>query len=153
MSITKDWRDGDTNFIIREHYDSDGSQFAQTTLAPSVLPMTGFSFDELEVAVWLIAVKTSKGIHKGDIFRLKHIHHDGSVVLAQPEYPYRTDWWWGQASDSQIASDRLSTVPGLWKMELFALFVPNQVQLDMKGFRIPMTAKPLDETPKKPATK
>lgn len=130
MTITNDTKRNDSVFIDREYVDTTGEVFATATLAPSVLPMTGFDCDQLEVAIWLTPVRNSKGLKRGELYRLKHIHNDGRVVIVKPALPYRTDWWW-QESERTVANatERLLDVPGLWPMELFALYVPNSVAL------------------------
>lgn len=96
-------------FIKRDHLSHIGEVFAESTLAPSVLPMTGFSLDTIEAAIWLKAVKTRTGhVTKGEVYRLAHIHSNGQVLVTKPN------------------GDR---VQGLFPMDLFAEYVTSEVKI------------------------
>lgn len=126
--ITEDQRVKGTAFIKRTFINNQGEIFATATLAPSVLPMMGFSLDQREQAVWLLAVRNKGEIKKGNLYRLSHIHTNGQVVVSAPEEDpekvYQNTYF---AKDT---SQDVNTVQirGLWPMDLFAEYVLSDVK-------------------------
>lgn len=110
-------------FIKREHF-FEGTQWGESTLAPSVLPMTGFSLEPIEQSFWLVCVKKRGGLVKGGLYRLDHIHNDGRVQVSIP-LPNGLDRW-----DLNSDHDRKrEQIRELFPMDTFAMYVTSDVHI------------------------
>lgn len=133
MTTTLDSAVPDTQMLRREYISHHGEVFATATLAPSVLPMQGFSLEHIEQTIWLKAVRNKGVIRKGDIYRLAHIHSNGQVIVALPNsHPLveKRQWINVHKRDHHAGSDvDQIAIAGLWPMDLFAEYVINKVEI------------------------
>lgn len=148
MTTTHDYKpDPKMSLIKRDFVSHLGEVYATATLFPSVLPMTGFSFDPIEASVWLVAVRNKGVITKGALYRLAHIHSNGQIMVAHPHAPDQRALalaHYGAVADSESDDPTLNTprgagadvlpsvngmVQGLWPMDLFAEYVIAGVKL------------------------